>query len=169
MTSTENLSVKDLMKGDIRKLVLDGERPVSWNTYYAGSHWSVRDKEARRVHAITRAALDPELPMFEGVVSVLITAYVKSKPMDCDNLAGKLYIDALKGWVVEEDTPDYIDSVTTRVEIDPHCPRVEIIVKQVSDDFKFRCTCCREVVAVKKAAEKSHAEFVRSKFHRVEY
>ena len=138
------------MKGDIRKLILEGERPVSWNGYYAGSHWSVRDKEARRVHAITRAALDPELPMFDGVVSVLITAYVKSKPMDCDNLAAKLYIDALQGWWIENDTPDYIDSVTTRVEVDTLSPRVEIVVKQVSDDFKFKCVCCEKLWPSKK-------------------
>ena len=127
--------------GETRTLILEGERPVNWNTYYAGSHWSIRDKEAKRVHAIVRAALDPELEPFTGRVSIIITAYVKNKPMDCDNLAGKLYVDGLKDWWFENDTPDYIESVTTRVEIDP-LPRLEIIVKQTGPTFRHSCSCC---------------------------
>ena len=130
-----------MSEGEARKITLDGERPVSWNTYYAGSHWSIRDKEAKRVHALVRAALDPELEPFTGRVSIQITAYVKNKPMDCDNLAGKLYVDGLKGWVIDDDTPDYIESVTTRVEIDP-LPRLEIIVKQTGSTFRYSCICC---------------------------
>src|SRR4030042_1866323 len=119
--------------GETRTLILEGERPVSWNTYYAGSHWSIRDKEAKRVHALVRAALDPELEPFTGRVSIQITAYVKNKPMDCDNLAGKLYVDGLKGWWFEDDTPDYIESESTppskegggstMVEIDLTCSK----------------------------------------------
>ena len=144
--------------GETRKLILEGERPVSWNTYYAGSHWSVRDKEAKRVHALVRAALDPELEPFTGRVSILITAYVKNKPMDCDNLAGKLYVDGLKEWWFEDDTPDYIESVTTRVEIDSLSPRVEITVKQTGSTFRYCCSCCGKLwptAKLKRSHEKS--------------
>lgn len=54
---------------------------------------------------------DPPSP-FSGAVTITITAHFKNKPVDCDNVCAKLYIDPLKGRIIYDDTPEYVSSVT---------------------------------------------------------
>lgn len=138
------------MKDEERKLVLSKERPVSWNEYYSGSHWSNRNNEAVRVHSIVRAALDPETEMFQGRVDIEVVVYADSRPMDPDNVCAKLYIDGLKGWWIEDDTHQYVRKTSTRVEVDKDNPRTEIIVKQIENDFQYKCVCCEKRYPTKK-------------------
>ena len=112
-------------------LTLDGERPVSWNTFYAGSHWSKRKAEAERVHALVRAALDPDTPPFTRPVHVTVTAYYKSRPADASNVAAKLYEDGLIGWLLVDDSPAHVAAVTTCSRVDRERPRVVIEVREV--------------------------------------
>jgi hypothetical protein len=41
------------------KIILNDEQPISWNSLYAGKHWTHRKREADRVHMLVRAAIDP--------------------------------------------------------------------------------------------------------------
>ena len=92
------------MMGETRKLILPDERPVSWNKFYSGKHWTVRDREARRVHQLVRAMLDPEIPPFDGLVDIEVVAYFRNRPLDASNINAKLYEDGLVGWWILEDS-----------------------------------------------------------------
>jgi Holliday junction resolvase RusA-like endonuclease len=114
-------------------LTLPNEQPISWNKMYAGLHWSKRQTEARRVHLEVRVALDPDEALFDKPVAITVWAYFKNKrvQLDCSNIAAKLYEDGLIGWLIEDDSPQYVRSMTTISLIDRENPRVEIEIKEV--------------------------------------
>lgn len=114
-------------------IVLDGERPKSWNAWYAGAHWRVRKEEADRVHLLMLVALGGRPARITRRVEVCVTAYFKGKQLDPDNLPAKLYIDGMvRAGLLVNDTPRYVDSVTTRSRIDKHRPRVEITIREAA-------------------------------------
>lgn len=123
-------------------LILDGEQPISWNKMYAGAHWSKRKGEADRVHLTVRAAfdpqllLDPEWVIFDKPVAITVTAYFKNKrvQLDASNVPAKLYEDGLIGWLIEDDNPKYVRSMTTVSLLDRQNPRVEIEIKEIVED-----------------------------------
>lgn len=84
------------------------------NAYYAGKHWSVRNKDADYFHSLVRyelieQGLRPD--MMDGPVQVVISF---DDGLDVDNHAvmGKYIIDALKGVCFEDDRRKFISSVT---------------------------------------------------------
>jgi len=123
------------------KITLEGEKPMSWNTLYSGQHWSHRAAEAQRVHTMVKYARRSvagseqvyalrDNPTFPSSVDITITAYFKNRPLDADNIASKFYIDGLKGWLIKDDSPEYVRSVTTVSKIDNENPRVEIEIEE---------------------------------------
>jgi Holliday junction resolvase RusA-like endonuclease len=68
-------------------------------------------------------------------VRIEVTAYVKDKPMDADNVCTKLYVDALKGWVIPDDDGRWVETVIPRVQVDKANPRVEITVTPCTTTF----------------------------------
>ena len=116
------------------RLVLLSERPPSWNDSYAGQHWTKRQGVVERVRMAVRAAIDPEqVAPFTDPVDVTVTVYFASQPLDADNIPAKLYIDALKGWIIPDDDRRYVRSVTTVTEVDASRPRVVIDVRAVAE------------------------------------
>ena len=121
------------------KIVLEGERPISWNKFYAGMHWSVRKDEADRVHQLVWATLHEfdDMPyeysnfMFTERVDIHVTVYFKNRPQDPDNICSKLYIDGLIGNAIENDTRQFVRKVTVQSEIDKDNPRLEIEIRGV--------------------------------------
>lgn len=113
-------------------LMLEGEQPMSWNKMYAGLHWSDRKAEADRVHLAVRVAIDPNEPMFDKPVSITIRAYFKNRrlQLDASNIAAKLYEDGLIGWLIKDDSPQYVRSMTTVSLLDRQNPRIEIEIKE---------------------------------------
>lgn len=116
-----------------RTLVLENERPLSWNELYAGKHWAIRQEKARRAHALVRAALDPEDPPFERPVKITMTAYYAHNPIDASNICSKIYEDGLKGWMIVDDSPEFVYSMTTISRIDKARPRLEIEVEAIEN------------------------------------
>lgn len=116
-------------------LTLEDEQPISWNKMYAGRHWSKRQVEARRVHLAVRVALDPDWPIFDKPVAITVRAYFKNRrvQLDCSNVAAKLYEDGLIGWLIKDDSPQYVRSMTTVSLLDRKNPRVEIEITEVSN------------------------------------
>jgi|SRR3954447_1534240 hypothetical protein len=116
------------------KIVLPNERPISWNQWYAGEHWMVRKKKADEIHELMKYTLmqaeyRPQVKIFPGKVDVRVTGYFKDRPLDPDNIVSKLYIDGLKGLLIEDDTHRHIRSVTTSSQMDKQNPRVEIDIE----------------------------------------
>lgn len=107
------------------KIILKNEKPQSWNQMYSGVHWSVRKIEAERVHWLVRSEI-VHPTILKHPVDIIITAYFKQRALDPDNICCKLYIDGLKGLLLEDDTSKYVKSVKSVSLIDKQNPRVEI-------------------------------------------
>ena len=122
-------------------LVLENERPATVNKFYEGMHWSKRKAEADRVHARVQAActewkarMRKALPRFEHGARVIVTAYFQKRPLDCSNIAGKLYEDGLvRDGVLPSDDWRHVREFVTRSRLDRERPRVEIIVEPMGE------------------------------------
>lgn len=119
----------------ITTLILPDEQPISWNKMYTGQHWSKRQAEVSRVHLAVRGEIDPNWPMFDRPVHITVTAYFKNKSvqLDASNIPAKLYEDGLIGWLIKDDRPQYVRSMTTVSLLDRQNPRVEIEVREVEN------------------------------------
>lgn len=116
----------------ITHVVIPDERPQSWNKTYAGQHWAKRKAEVERVRLALRAALDPDqCVVYTEPVDIEIIVCFNARPLDADNIPAKLYIDALKGWLLEDDDRRCVRSVKTVALVDPARPRVEIEIVPV--------------------------------------
>lgn len=121
------------------KLILHGERPMSVNKIYAGTHWTQRRNEAQRVHDVVFYELRKlwqhrkiKTPIFTEKVTIVVTAYFAHHPLDASNIPGKIYEDGLKGYVIADDTLLHVDSMMTRSRMDKQNPRVEIEIEEVT-------------------------------------
>jgi Holliday junction resolvase RusA-like endonuclease len=112
------------------KITLLDERPLSWNRFYSGLHWTQRQAEVERVRGMMVAELlNMDFSPPDEPVAIIVTAYFKNRPQDPDNICSKLYIDALIGRVLMDDSHAEISSVTTRSRVDRKKPRVEIEIR----------------------------------------
>lgn len=94
-------------------ITLHDERAPSWNKLYVQGHWSQRKRLVDEIKWKMRAAMDAEPTMHAGPVHITVTAVYKRSPVDCDNVAAKIFVDALKGLVIADDDIRYVESVTT--------------------------------------------------------
>lgn len=94
---------------------LEHYRCPSWNTLYAGKHWTTRKKMAEYAHASVKEALSKlkTIPHYSERVKITVIAYLK-RPIDCDNVSSKLILDGLKGLVIDDDSWKDVVSVTTK-------------------------------------------------------
>lgn len=111
-------------------ITLPGERPISWNKLYAGTHWAKRKKAADEAHSLVHANIGAWVKTFSVPVEITVTAWFKHRPLDADNICAKLYIDGLIGTVIHDDKPEFVRSVTTVSHIDKDRPRVEIEIRK---------------------------------------
>ena len=101
-------------------LVIKPHECPSWNGTYAGQHWTKRSAMANTLHYLAREAIPAEAEAFASPVNITVTAY-RTRLIDPDNVPAKMYIDGLKGRLLDDDTPHYVRSVTTRCrQGDPH-------------------------------------------------
>ena len=114
----------------LMEIILDGERSISWNKFYSGMHWTKRREILDDARAAVLAVMPVDAELFSDPVEICITVYFKSRPQDPDNICTKLYIDALKGRLIQDDDMRYVSSVTSRSRIDKAKPRVEIEIRK---------------------------------------
>lgn len=135
---------------DCRKvtLVLEGERPLSWNMLYSGQgakrkdgqgrrkggHWGLRDAEARRVKELVQATLRSEyaeVPLLNTPVRITMIVYFKGAMQDCSNLCLKLYEDGLvEAGLLPDDSPECVEEVRLISRKSNVNPRVEIEIEE---------------------------------------
>lgn len=104
-------------------------RQYSLNAYYAGKHWSVRKKDADFWHllvleAMCRLKRSQQVTMAQ--TPVMISCYFNDS-LDCSNHAAmvKMIEDALKGTVIQDDSPKYVKGIFMGFHDEP-CIRVKI-------------------------------------------
>jgi len=72
-------------------------------------------------------------PIATGVVDIEVWAWFDKYPLDADNICAKLYVDGLKGLLIEDDSYKYVNSVRTVTRIDRERPRMLI---QISEEVR---------------------------------
>jgi hypothetical protein len=104
-------------------------RQYSLNAYYAGKHWSVRKKDADFWHllvleAMCRLKRTQRVEMAQTPVQ--ISCYFNDG-LDCSNHAAmvKMIEDALKGTVIQDDSPKYVKGIFMGFHDEP-CIRVVV-------------------------------------------
>ena len=118
-------------------IVLHGERSPSQNFYYSSPHWSKRSKMAAQIHATVQRRL-MAMGIEKGTtcnkrVAIEVIGYFDKRPLDSSNVCGKVYEDALKGWLIVDDSIKYVGRVSSESRIDRLNPRVEIIITEVEE------------------------------------
>ena len=121
---------------DDTSIILPEERPKSWNTFWAGTHWTKRKKEADRVHLVVRSYIDPDTAkVYDVPVDILVIGFYdtsgRKKLLDSGNIVSKPYVDALIGWYIKDDSREFVRRVSTQSEVDNNNPRTVIIIEPV--------------------------------------
>jgi hypothetical protein len=111
-------------------IVLNGERPISWNKFYSGRHWAIRKKEKDRVRELLRTHLTGEV-IIKVPVNILIVGVFNKRPLDSDNICDKLYIDGLKEHLLTDDDIRYVHATTT-ISVKGIAPKTIIILYEAS-------------------------------------
>lgn len=91
-------------------------REYSLNRYYAGKHWTKRQKDAEFWHSLTKKAVydafdyRPPLPAEQPV---MFRFYWNSK-LDLDNNSamGKMIVDGLKGILIKDDNRKHVIGIS---------------------------------------------------------
>lgn len=96
------------------KIIIPEHRGISWNKFYDSPHWTRRAELARNTHLLMRMHMPEQYDMFTEPVNVRVQAHYKHHPTDSDNVCAKIYIDGLKGLVIEDDDPKFLHDVSTR-------------------------------------------------------
>lgn len=96
---------------------LPNVRSPSQNEYYSTPHWTKRNGRAREIKELVWGRL-LELGIRQGEtcnkrIALTVVAYCTPPVLDSSNVAGKFFEDALKGWLLEDDSIEYVESMTT--------------------------------------------------------
>lgn len=102
-------------------------RRFGLNAYYSGKHYQQRKRDAQELHALTLAALRRAGIKKRPVANPVEIHFYWQDGLDIDNHAiiGKGIVDALKGWILPDDSPRWVKKVSHEFW-DGECIRVEI-------------------------------------------
>jgi len=106
-------------------------RPISWNKFYAGQFWATRkqlsDEWAWKVKVALVKYKITRVPFIEPV-EIEFKVYVK-RPIDCDNVVLKTYIDGLRDWgILPDDSPKWVRKISVSVIPGSEPERVAITI-----------------------------------------
>lgn len=92
-------------------------REYGLNAIYSGKHWTKRQKDSQYWHALVKEQLQEQniaKKPFERPVRIVFSW---NSRLDIDNEAykRKLIIDALKGWVIYDDTKRYVRELADKI------------------------------------------------------
>lgn len=130
----------------IYKLVLEGERPPSWNNLWSGK-WrkDERSTEKTRMHFVVKAALsyNPPPEITDYPVFLLFRVYEAKRAIDYDNYILKGYTDTLvECGVLKDDNPKYVRGGMVVTYVDKNNPRVEIEIYNMVNSSLDRLVVC---------------------------
>ena len=85
----------------------------SLNAYWSGKHYRARAQDARDIHSLTILALRQGRVRKEPFRGPAEIVFRWDDKLDCSNHAalGKMIEDALKGWVIQDDSPRWVRRV----------------------------------------------------------
>ena len=88
-------------------------RSFGLNAIYAGKHWKARQADAKFWHQLVHSELARQgirKQVFKNPVRI---SFFWNDKLDCSNHAymGKMIEDALKGWLIEDDSRKYVEGI----------------------------------------------------------
>jgi hypothetical protein len=103
--------------GTVAFLKCQGMEAMSWNKFWEGMHYQARSSAARIYRGPIESALDAKagIRVWDKPVVISVWAYGAGRLVDPDNVCLKPIIDALKGKVIQDDTPACVSEVRVRV------------------------------------------------------
>lgn len=120
-------------------IILPGEKPISWNIFYGGRHWTYRRILAEDIHqkvavTIRSMGITATEPLIDYRVNIRITAFYTKSHIDSDNIPAKLYIDGLKSIILSDDSPHFVGTVSTRSQKTTGKNRLEIEITKDEEE-----------------------------------
>lgn len=111
------------------KIAIDRYKPESWNRLKR-MHFALWHQEVVKVAWLMREAYGHTPPYFTKPVDIsLVCTFTNYRnAYDSSNLPVKLFIDGLKGMVIEDDDHRFVRRVTCESRIDPSGPSSEITI-----------------------------------------
>lgn len=84
------------------------------NAFYAGKHWSQRKKDAEDLHSLALLSMRSAGIEKKFVSKPVEIRFFWDDRMDVDNHAalGKAFVDAMKGYILPDDSPRWFRKVT---------------------------------------------------------
>jgi len=94
------------------KIILPYYKMPSWNTLYAGKHWTVRQEMANYAHqSVSEALQGMKWTPYKTKVQITVIAYLK-RTIDCSNVCMKMIEDGMKiCGLIKDDTIEFVESV----------------------------------------------------------
>lgn len=89
-------------------------RRFGLNAYYAGKSWPARKRDAEELHMIARAAMHRAGVRQGPLRGPVEIRFYWADNLDIDNHAvlGKAFVDAMKGYLLEDDSRAYFHKVS---------------------------------------------------------
>jgi len=115
------------------------ERPVTWNTFYSGRHWSKRKALRDRWHMLALAAVmesgfDRQLPW--AFVGVRMNIRGKRHVPDASNVWFKAIEDAIvERGILQDDSPEYVRAVIITVRTECDADSLEFVLADDTGDI----------------------------------
>jgi hypothetical protein len=121
------------------RLVIPNVRPQSWNDYWSQKVTSARRAElAAEAKLHVRSIIDPQIvQMWPCPVKLIWTVYFDKQPLDASNICLKPFEDGLIGWIIKDDSPEWVTEVTVRSRVDKEEPRIELQIKSDPEITQF--------------------------------
>ena len=96
----------------------------SWNQYWAGVHWSKRAATALDWRVLVAAAVRKQYGELAPVivdypVTLVVTVEKADHILDCSNVCVKVLEDALKPWLLQDDSPGFVSCVVAMSALGP--------------------------------------------------
>lgn len=97
------------------------------NAYYAGKHYQQRRRDAEELHQITWLSMRKAKIRKETVNVPVKLTFLFDDGLDCSNHAVivKAVEDAMKGWIIKDDSRKYVKSITVMFH-QKNCIRVVV-------------------------------------------
>lgn len=86
------------------------------NAYWSGKHYRARAQDARDIHSLTILSIKKARVKKEPFDIPVKITFEWSDGLDCSNHAalGKMIEDAMKGWIIKDDSPRWVRQITHR-------------------------------------------------------
>ena len=103
------------------------------NAIYAGKHWAARKKDAEYWHMMVHSQLRKQgiaRRLYDKPVRII---FAWNDRLDIDNHAymGKMIVDALKGWLIADDSKRYVAEVVHRFGA---AEEITVTVEEMEDE-----------------------------------